>query len=279
MSALTSFALFKQNYGNRDINLYSTYGFLLLILILEECVEGFLFLRYKKVRDVSYRVSFIKWSYLVGILLFIPPVFLSIVPKELIFVNPIYIICLFSAASFCIIVSYLTIGWLLCTEGEAHLSNSCCFRTLECKILSLFILFISGFGSVSLIDVKIYEYLIGPVNFYIPWLAISLTLGITHVIILVYCSFLKASVTLCDLVFIEKENMEMNDGLELFVGWDRCLYFVLEVLVSLELDGFLPEETNWFILLIPAYLLFISRVALDIYYGNDIYKISIIEKK
>jgi hypothetical protein len=273
MSTVMFLAAFGQNYGIMDINLYLAYGFLLATLILEQSIEGFSFLRYKGEVDISYRVSFIKWSYLVGVLFFISLVSLLIAFRELTYLITISIICLFSVGSFCIIVSYLTIGWLLRTEDKARSSDSCFPRTLCCEIMSLFILFITGFGFIVLVDIKIYQLLIKPLDFNIPWLVISITLILTHGIILIYSSFLKANVMVCNFICVEEKDMKKMGGSALFVGWDRCLYFVLEVLVSLKLDRFLLRETNWFILLIPAYLLFISRVALDIYYGNDIHRI------
>jgi hypothetical protein len=280
MLALIFFALFKQYDERKDVILNFAYGFLLVSLVFEESIEGFLFFGYIRLKKVPCRVSFIKYSYLLGNLCFISIVALLVTFKELTYVSSICIICLFSVASLCIIVSYLMVGWLFCSEKNVDSGNTCCFRTFGYKISSFFMLFISGFGFITLADFKFYKYLIKPTDFIIiPWRYISVTLILSHSIIISYHSFLKAKFTLCELICTEKEDMAYVNGEAMFVGWDRCLYLVLELLVSLKLDEFLLGETNWLIILVPAYLVFIFRVILDIYYDNDIHEISSIAEE
>jgi hypothetical protein len=278
MLTLIFFALFKQKYGNGNINLYLTYGFAFLALLLDGIIEGFLYCRYKKlVPSIPGLMSFINGSYLYGILCLLPVIVLLSIFKKSNSIASLIIMCLFSAASCSIAISYLTLGCLFYHDEnlpmEKMSKNSCCCKNRSYMLVSFFILLVSSFGFIALVDLKIYNNLISTHKFItIPWSAISLALIIAHSIILIYYLFLKVHIfTYNPMKICDKNYMK---GTKLFIGWDRCLYFVLELLISLKLDDFSFKETNWFFILMPAYLVFMTRVFVDICYGNDIYEIS-----
>jgi hypothetical protein len=178
------------------------------------------------------------------------------------------VICPFSVASLCITISYLMIGCILYEENSKR-ENSYRCRTRGYIIMSALILFISSAGFIILMDLKIYDYLIASAKFItIPWSAALSALIIAHMIILTYYSFVKAPDILCEYLYIEEVA---ENGFTFFVGWDRCPYFILELSVSLKLDRFLFEGTNWLFILIPAYLVFVTRVAFDLCSDNDTY--------
>jgi hypothetical protein len=224
---------------------------------------------------ISCRISLIKHLYFIGILCFISMITLLFVFKDPVHIVSICIICLFSAASCCIAISYSLMGWILYGSDLLYsiemVKTPCCCRSRGYMLMSFFTLLISSIAFIVFVDFKIYDHLIAPVTFIsIPWLAICLTLIVVQSIILNYYSFLKADLTPCD--YTDFFDCKYLVGLNIFIVWDRCLYFVLELLTSLILDNILFKKTDWFFILIPACLAFITRVVLDVSYENDLYE-------
>jgi hypothetical protein len=275
MLTLIFFALFEQKYGNKNLSLCSIYASVFITLVFEGYIESFLFLRYRKAKKISSYVSFVKWAYLLGILCFILTISLLPVTGKFVSAVHICIIGLFSVASSCIAISYLIMGWIIYNDAFIYVQEmagkSCCCRTRCYMFVSLFMFLVSSIGFIILADLKIYDNLITSLDLIIPWSTVFLVLIILQSIILTYYSFIKADITLCDCYDIC--NRTFVNGRTLFIGWDRCLYFVLELLAALKLDGFLFKETDWLFILIPAYLAFMTRIFIDICYDNDIHEI------
>jgi hypothetical protein len=178
--------------------------------------------------------------------------------------------CLFSVASSFIVISYLIVGWMFCDKNDRENSSNCC-RTRGYAISSMITLFISGFGFITFIDLKIYERL-KSISLNIPWAIASMPLIISHGIILTYYSYIKGSYVICD-GFDCSRKRKVAYGIKplsiCFIGWDRCLYFILELLTLLRLDDILGE-VNWLLILIPAYITFIIRFILEILCNHDL---------
>jgi hypothetical protein len=264
------FASFKESDEHPRSDLYLAFGFSILTLICEGIIQSFLFLRYRVVEEIPYIISCFKILYFNGIVSFtLMFIVLLLLYDKSDFVISISIMCLYSLGSFFIIIYNLFIGCLLFDRIK---QNS--FWRKRSSIVTCFLLLILSSSSyTAFINIKIYTYLIGPIDFHLPswltlWTPASLMLIFMHSMILMYDSLLKTDYCLCACPSFRKLEKDEGTIKNHFYGLEPSLFFAVEVLVSMKMDGILSEKTNWFIILIPAYLGVFIRIFMDICYNN-----------
>jgi hypothetical protein len=166
------------------------------------------------------------------------------------FSEPNYIACMFfigilSLSLLIILICYLFIGgWLFSRRRGETIWGGFVFKTI--------VLFGTGVCCIIFIGFKIYELLIGSIDFWHPsWSITCIFLAITHGITFIYESFLQISCIQLRQYYCKLRNITPL----FFHGLYFCSYIILELMVLLKLDGNLPEDWNWLCILTPVYLI------------------------
>jgi hypothetical protein len=260
-SSLVYFAILKEDSGSPSSNLSVVILLAAFALFCEWLIELILFMAYERgIKNIPLKTQYSRCLYLFGLISLISSLILSFVSFMISHrIISILIVNLLSIGSFLILLNYLFIGWLFSRRGERVFWGSFVFRTIA----------LCGTGVCSIISIgfKIYELLpsLEPIDFWHPsWSIICIFLVIAHGIILMYEFFLKTDYspqTFCTQFKKDYMSKHKKAPFVCINGFCFCLYLVLEVLMALKLDGHLPEDWDWRLILMLFYLI----VSLDLF--------------
>jgi hypothetical protein len=257
--SLLYFPLFKENlgeYNNFNLSLIMIVASLTFYAMMEavwtiSCIPC----KKRASKETCQVYAWLERLYLFGIILLTLNLCFLIGIRNY-FSKPNNIACMFfigilSLSLLMILIYYLFIGWIFSRRRGETIWVGFVFKTI--------VLFGTGVCCIIFIGFKIYELLIGSIDFWHPsWSITCIFLGIAHGIIYIYELLIRTDYHLQNFCTRFKEDFcgckEMITLL-FFLGFQFSFYIILELMILLKLDRNLPEEWNWLYILTPVYLI------------------------